>query len=258
LGAGLVSESEDDRARRLLTRGEKAKHARRFYKRVGVEGQAAPFCIVLDSRSIRTPMKAVLEVPTWALAEAVRGEWEAQSEVIVPACMPVTRLSNTAIDRVGGDRERIIAEIGEFAGSDLLCYRADAPEGLVERQTTAWDPLLAWMAQVHGARFISVTGLMHEAQPEPTLAAVSEFLSDQDNFALTAIHNLTTLTGSCVLAMALYQGQIEAEDAWAAAHIDEDWQIELWGPDEEAAARRAAYKHEFDATVAFMRLAGSA
>ncbi len=253
----MVSESEDDRARRLLTGGEKSKLARRFYKSADVVGEAAPYSIVLDGRPIRTPMKAKLSVPSRALAGAVCDEWSAQGETIEPATMPLTRLSNTAIDRVRESRVRIVAEIAEFAGSDLLCYRADAPEGLVQRQCEVWDPLLAWVAREHGARFISVTGLMHEVQPEPTLKAITLFMQARDDFELTGIHNLTTLTGSCVLAMALHQRHIAGDDAWAAAHIDEDWQIERWGPDDEATARREAYKREFDATLDFMRLAMS-
>ena len=249
-----MSESKDDRARRLLTGAAKRNVVRRFYKQAEIGGDSAPFRILLDGRAIKTPMKAALEMPYETLANAVAGEWNAQGEDIIPESMPLTRLANTAIDRVGAGRLAIADEIVEYAGSDLVCYRADRPEGLVELQNDTWDPLLAWMAKELGARFVSVTGLVHETQPEPTVKAIERYLGDCSDFELTAVHNLTALTGSCVLAACLRSGRIDGDEAWDAAHVDEDWQIEQWGPDEDAEARRAVHRREFDAALAFLGL----
>lgn len=251
----MVSESADDKAKRLLTGQEKSALPRRFYTAASVEERPNGLQILLDGRPVKTPLKAPLAVPGRALADAMAAEWMAQGEHIDPHSMPCTRLANTAIDRVAGRTADIVAEICEFAASDLVCYRADSPEGLVTRQSETWDPLLGWMAKTLGARFVAVTGLVHEPQPEPTMVAVRDYLTACDDLALTAVHNLTTLTGSCVLAVTLREGVISADAGWAAAHIDEDWQIEHWGMDEEASRRRAHYRREYDATLAFMALA---
>ena len=244
-----------DNIRRVIEADKQRNRAKRFYKTVGVGGDAAPYAITLDDRAIRTPMKATLEVPTRALAEAVAAEWREQGEYIDPPGMRITRLCNTAIDRVGGSRQRIIEEIAGFAGSDLVCYRAEQPEALVVRQNDAWDPLLQFMSRQVGARLISATGIIHHEQSEAALNAVSGYLDGQDDYALTAIHNMTTLTGSCVIAIAVHHGEVGGEDAWAAAHVDEDWQIEQWGEDEEARVRRAGNRLDFDAALRLLELA---
>ncbi len=227
---------------------------RRFYKAVQIGGDRPPFSILADGRQVKTPMKADLAVPVLPLAEALAQEWQDQREVIDPAKMPLTRLSNTAIDLVIGQQSQIVDEIVGFAASDLVCYRADRPDGLVARQTAAWDPLLEFIKERFGARFIAVAGLMHQAQPAAALDAVTAHLTGQDPFVLTATHNITTLTGSCILAIAVQDGRLSVEDAWSAAHVDEDWQIEHWGEDEDAKARRIANRQEFDAALRLLDL----
>lgn len=227
---------------------------KRFYDAVAVAQEETGFGLRLDGRSVRTPMRHRLDMPARALAEAVAAEWDAQTEVINPARMPLTRLANTALDRVEPDPARIVEEIVEYAGTDLLCYRAEAPEGLVERQNAAWDPLLRWAAQELGARLAATVGIMHQPQPEGSLQRVRERLAGTDSFALAAIHNATTLTGSAIIALALEAEAVSTEDAWAAAHVDEDWQIDQWGRDAEAAARRARRHEEFAAAARLLAL----
>lgn len=227
---------------------------KRFYKEAGVSGDASQFAITLDGRPVKTPLRRELALPQRALAEAVAQEWQRQGEHIDPATMPMTRLANTALDRVAGDEPRIVAEIAEYAGSDLLCYRTQGPQALIEREARHWDPVLAWAGAHLAHPFIAVTGLVHQPQPEPTLRAVTRHLSRHDAFALTALHNMATLTGSALIAMAVEAGELQADAAWVAAHVDEDWQIEQWGEDAEATRRRQARRAEFDAAVAFLAL----
>lgn len=227
---------------------------KRFYKSVDVAGEVPSLSIQLDGRAIKTPSKASLAVPTAALANAVAAEWDGQGEHIDPATMPLTRLCNTAIDRIGDDPTNIIAELTDFAGSDLICYRADTPQGLVERQKAAWDPLLAFAEEKIGGQFLSVCGLMHQIQPAPALEAMNRYYLSQSAFSLTAMHNITTLTGSSIIAAAVQQGRLDGDQAWTAAHIDEDWQIEHWGTDDEAVTRRAGNRREFDAALQFLDL----
>lgn len=227
---------------------------KRFYDAVAVVEDEAGFGLRLDGRPVRTPMRNRLDMPARALAEAVAAEWDAQTEVIDPARMPLTRLANTALDRVEPNPAPIVEEIVDYAGSDLLCYRAEAPEGLVERQNAAWDPLLRWAMQELGARLAATVGVIHQPQPEGSLGRVRERLADRDSFVLAAIHNATTLTGSAIIALALEAQAVTADDAWAAAHVDEDWQIDQWGRDAEAEARRARRHDEFAAAARLLEL----
>lgn len=245
--------SEDDLAKRLKAHASRPL-PKRFYKEVTVTGDAPSFSIVLDGRPVRTPMKAALALPTRALAEAVAREWRAQDEFVDPRGMPVTRLSNTAIDRVAGDRARIAGEIAAYAGSDLVCYRAEEPEGLVARQAEVWDPIIAWVEERLGGRFILAAGIVHRQQPEPMLEAFRARLLSLDAFTLTALHEMASVTGSALIALAVAEGRLGPEKAWTAAHLDEDWQIAQWGPDAEAQARRAARKADFDAAVDLLAL----
>ncbi len=228
--------------------------ARRFYKQVAVTGTAAPFAIALDERTLRTPLKRPLDLPTKALAEALAAEWEAQAEKIQPHTMPFTKLANTALDRVASDKDRIIGEIVDFGGSDLVCYRAATPPDLVERQARLWQPVLDWARATFQGEFQATEGILHIAQPEASLVALRDFLATKSPWALTALHNLTTLTGSALISvMACEKGILPAE-AWLAAHVDEDWQIEQWGWDEEARHRRDYRKREFDTCLRFCEL----
>ncbi len=228
--------------------------ARRFYKQVAVTGTAAPFAVTLDERTLRTPLKRALDLPTRRLAEKVAGEWEAQSEKIDPQSMPYTKLANTALDRVAPDRDRILGEIVDFAGSDLVCYRAEKPQGLVERQARAWQPVLDWAHRAFGAEFQVTEGIVHVEQPAASLAAMRRHLAGRSPWALTALHNMTTLTGSALISAMASEGGILPAEAWLAAHVDEDWQIEQWGWDEEARHRRDYRKREFDICLHFCEL----
>jgi chaperone required for assembly of F1-ATPase len=250
----MSDETEDERARRLLTRQEQVNLPKRFYKQVSVAPAESGFAVHLDGRPVKTPLKRSLVMPGETMAEAVAAEWDAQGTHINPAAMIMTKLANTAIDRVSGDEARIIGEIVDFAGSDLICYRADRPEGLVSRQAAHWDPVLEWVRAAHGCKFVCVAGVMRAEQPSVSLETLRAVLAGEGAYRLTAIHNLTTLTGSALIAIKVAAGALDPQAAWLAAHVDEDWQIEQWGEDEEASARRAARKADFDATVSFLAM----
>jgi chaperone required for assembly of F1-ATPase len=195
-----------------------------------------------------------LALPTRALAEAVAAEWEAQGERIDPATMPLTRLANSTIDGVIARQAEVRAEIVKYAGSDLLCYRAEGPEELIRRQAETWDPVLAWARAALGADFNVSQGVMPAAQPDAATEAVARVLQPHGPFALAAIHVMTTLMGSALLALAHAHGHLSAEAAWVAAHVDEDWQISQWGEDAEAKARRDRRWAEMQAASRLLEL----
>jgi chaperone required for assembly of F1-ATPase len=228
---------------------------RRFYKTVslGTGGE-----VLLDGRPVRTPMKALLRLPFQPLAEAVAEEWRGQGAKIDPRSMPLTRLANTAIDRVSRKRSKIQGEIIDFAGSDLVCYRASQPAELRARQAAAWDPAIDWALKTLDAQFEVVFGIVHRRQPVSSLQAFTSHLSRKSDFQIAGLHNLTTLTGSALLASMVEAGVTEPETAWLASNVDEDFQIEQWGQDEEAARRRLARTGEFLSTCRFLHLLGEA
>ena len=226
---------------------------KRFYKEASVSANA-PYQILVDGRPIRTPKKRQLASPSRALAEAIAAEWQAQSAEINPATMPLTRFANTAIDAVADAAPEVAADIVAYAGNDLLCYRAENPQELVERQSECWDPPLAWAAEALGAHMHVVTGIMPAEQSASALDHIARALEPYGPFELTGLHVLTTLTGSAILALAHARGWLSAEDAWSAAHVDEDYQISLWGEDFEASARRHARRADFDAASRFLQL----
>lgn len=232
---------------------------RRFYREValvpvtGTDGRGHG--IALDGRALRTPMGAALRLPTRALAEAVAAEWQAQGEKVVPASMPMTRLANSAIDRVMPRRAAVIEDIVAYGRADLLCHRAEMPRALAERQAAAWEPLLAWMAARFGARLCVTAGVMPLDQAEEDLAALRAAVAAHDAFALAGLHQATILTGSVVLALALAEDRLTLDQTWTAARIDEDFQIAQWGEDAEAAARAARMRAELGHADRFMRLA---
>ncbi|MGQ3213842.1 MAG: ATP12 family chaperone protein [Shinella sp.] len=226
---------------------------KRFYKDVSTDAAEEGFRILLDGRPVRTPGKKLLAAPTQPIADRLRAEWDGQGEEINPAKMPVTRLVNTAIDGVADNFDAVCEEIVRFAGTDMLCYRADSPAGLVDRQREDWDPIIRWVADAKGARFILVEGVMHQEQPAPAIAAFAAALAVyRDPLALACVHTVTTLTGSALLALALAEGVIDADKAWSLAHIDEDWQIEHWGTDEEAFRRRELRREEMDVATSVL------
>jgi chaperone required for assembly of F1-ATPase len=248
----MTGETEDQRFERLSRDRIHRPLPKRFYKSVAVTGQLG---IALDGRSVKTPLKAPLVLPNRALAEAVAAEWDAQIEVINPHAMPLTKLANTAIDRAIAERSKINAEIMEFAGSDLVCYRAESPEGLVLRQTTHWDPIIAWARADLNAGFETVSTITHKIQSTAALRALEVHVTTLDPFSFVSVHNLTTLTGSALLAAMLAAGKISADAAWLAANVDEDWQIGTWGEDAEAMVRREGRSSEFIACAEFLNLA---
>ncbi|WP_275790853.1 ATP12 family chaperone protein [Pararhizobium gei] len=207
--------------------------------------------VLLDGRPVRTPARNAMSVPTRAVADLLVAEWDVQKEHIDPATMPVTRLVNTAIDGVAKDQRSVFEDILQFAGTDLLCYRASEPEGLIARQSAHWDPVLAWAADKLGARFILAEGVIHQAQPAAAISAYAEGLrSYATPLGLACLHTITTLTGSALLALAFAEKQLSAEQAWTLAHLDEDWQIEHWGTDDEAFQRREHRWQDMQAATA--------
>jgi chaperone required for assembly of F1-ATPase len=217
---------------------------RRFYEQVGIEEGRGGHGLKLDGRPVRTPARRLLAAPTRGLAEALAAEWRAQREVIDPANMPVTRLANSIIDGVADAPDPVAAEVEKYLGSDLVFYRATSPEGLVALQSAGWDPVLDWAREALGARFVCTTQMSFVPQPEPALTAARAAIprdmgNTNDLWRLGALHVITTLTGSALIALALLNGRLSTEEAWAAAHVDEDWNMDFWGRDEQALKRRA-------------------
>lgn len=225
---------------------------RRFYKTVSVAPDARDFEIRLDDRPLRTPARRPLRLPTPALAEAVAAEWDRQGEKIVPAGMHLTQLVYTARDRVAPDRAAVIDAAVGYAETDLLCYRAEHPQNLVDRQHRVWQPLLDWCAIAHDAPLAVTKGVTPVAQPEESIASLRRAVEAQDDFRLIALQTATSLLGSLVLALALLDRRIGWEEAMAASMLDEDFQIERWGEDAEAAKRRAALSEELTAIDDFI------
>jgi chaperone required for assembly of F1-ATPase len=234
--------------------GARKNLPKRFYKKVMTRDDGEGAALLLDGKPVRTPGKASLVLPTRALAEAVAGEWRAQGERIDPMTMPLTKLANSTIDGVRGREQAVIDDIVKHAGSDLLCYRAQGPRELVEAQGKHWDPVLAWAKAVLGAPFGRVEGIVHTAQPSASLERIKRELAGRDAFSLAALHVMTALTGSALLALAVARGQMTPEEAWAAAHVDEDWQISKWGEDAEAASRRKDRWRDFSAAARTLAL----
>lgn len=228
----------------------KAPRPKRFYKVASVAPVEGSFAVHLDGKPVRTPGKSLLALPTEQAAALVAAEFDAQKEIIDPVTMPVLRLVNTAIDGVASDPQAVLEDMLRFASSDLLCYRADGPQGLIDRENEHWDPVIDWARASLGARFDLAEGIIHVNQPREAIAVLGVHLAQRaEPLRLAALHVLTSLTGSALLALAIDFGQIDGEAAWQAAHIDEDWQIEQWGQDAEAEARRAHRKRDFLAAI---------
>jgi chaperone required for assembly of F1-ATPase len=227
---------------------------RRFYARAEAGQHDQGFVVLLDSRPARTPSKKLLAVPAHPLAAALAEEWANQADKIDPATMPLTRLVNTIVDGVSAHAEAVRTEIVKYAGSDLVCYRADFPAELMKRQAAAWDPVLDWAHRALGTRFFLAEGVMPVAQLPETLDRVARHVDRLDPFRLGSVHVMMTLTGSALLALAVQHGSIDAESAWVRAHVDEDFQIEQWGEDAEASERRSRRKAEMDAAARLLTL----
>lgn len=207
---------------------------KRFWSAVDVAPEGTGWTVTLDGRRVRTPGRAPLVLATEALARAVAEEWAAQEGAVRPATMPLTRAANSAIDKVTPQRAEVAGMLAGYGGTDLLCYRAEAPEALAARQAEEWDPLLAWARDRLGAHLVVTAGLVPVAQPAPALAALRARIDALDVFALTALHDLVTLSGSLVIGLAALEEAWPAEELWRRARLDEDWQESLWGRDAEA------------------------
>jgi chaperone required for assembly of F1-ATPase len=233
-------------ARRLSTR----LRVKRFYDEAAIVAEGGGFALHLDGKRAMTPGRNPLKVPSLNLGEAIAAEWRAQGPEIDPASMPVTRLANSAIDGVASRMDEVRGDVLSYAKTDLLYYRAAEPEGLVARQHEAWDPILAWAERRFGVRFMLAEGIAHVAQSPTALSAIAAAVAVFDDpFRLAGLHLATTLTGSALIALALSAGGLGVEEAWAAAHVDEDWNINGWSEDAEAAQRRARRFQDFRAAA---------
>ncbi|TPG19981.1 ATPase [Sphingomonas koreensis] len=223
---------------------------KRFWRDVTIADGA----IRLDDRPVRTPGRTPLVLPNAALAEAIADEWRAVEGEIDPRAMPLTGLANAAIDRIASDPATFAAGLAAYGESDLLCYRAEAPAGLVARQAAAWDPLLDWVRARFDVHIEVTSGVMHRLQPAATVARLAEAVAVRGPFELAGLSPIVTVTGSLIAGLALIERAADAETVWHAAQIDEDWQAELWGRDDLAIATTAAHKAEFDAGARFLTL----
>lgn len=234
-----------------VRRATRVPQRKRFYASAGIAATEGGFAVTLDGKPIRTPSGRRVIAPTSEIADAIAAEWNAQGETINPLTMPLTRFANSVAevdDRVGA----VADDIAKYLGSDLLFYRAGHPEALVVKEAAHWDPILFWAANELGAHFMLAEGIVHVAQPESAIKAARGAFPE-DPWSIAALHVVTTLTGSALLALALALGVRDADQVWAAAHVDEDWNIEKWGLDEEVAARRAARLVDFKAAASILK-----
>lgn len=231
--------------------------ARRFWTAVTVEPAPDGHAIRLDSRPLLTPAKRPLILPTRALAEAIAAEWAAVDGPVDPRRMPFTRSANAAVDKVAPQFAEVAALIAAYGGSDLLCYRAETPEALAARQAAAWDPILDWAAQRHGARLAVTRGVVPVAQPPESLARLAAAVHATTPFGLTALHDLVSLSGSLLLGLAATEPDADPEALWPLSRIDEDWQAGIWGRDDAAVVDAEARKQAFLHAHRFWRTLGA-
>lgn len=227
---------------------------KRFYAAATVTDAEQGLGVALDGRPLRTPARAALVLPTRALAAAVAAEWQAQGPDILPRTMVLTGLSNAAIDRVAPDPPAFADGLAGFAANELLAYRADGPSPLVARQAEIWDPLLAWARQRYDIEFVIVEGIIHRPQPPTTLARIAAAFRALDAFRLAALHPVVTICGSAIIGLAVLEGRLDAEAAFATGHLDELWQAEQWGHDPLAEAGHAERRGDLAAAVAMLEL----
>jgi chaperone required for assembly of F1-ATPase len=234
--------------------GAKQALRKRFYTEAR-RGEATEegYPLLLDGKPVKTPARRTLAAPSAALADLIVSEWDAQATEIDPASMPLTRLANVVIDGIAPAPQPVIDEIAKYLGSDLVCYRADEPQGLVARQNELWNPVLDWARDELGARFMLIEGIVFAEQPAESIAAARNAIPSEP-WRLGAAASITSITGSALIALALNAGAFDAERLWAAAHVDEDWQMTQWGRDEMAIARRAARFAEYEAAAQVLKL----
>ena len=234
-----------------VRRGTRKPQRKRFYKAAGFTEADGGFAVTLDGKPIRTPSGRHVVAPNRGIAEAIAADWEAQGETIAPLTMPLTRFANSVAE-VGDRVDAVADDAAKYLGTDLLFYRAGHPEALVAKEAAHWDPILSWAANELGARFILSEGIVHVAQPEPAIKAARAAFPAEP-WSVAALHVVTTMTGSALLALALLHEVRDPEQVWAAAHVDEDWNIEKWGLDEEVAARRRARQIDFNAAADILK-----
>ena len=222
---------------------------KRFYKTVSVAPGAGCFGVLLDGKPVKTPARNQLSLPTEKLANAIAAEWQAQGNEVIATTMPLLRLANSVIDGVAKSRESVVDAILRFGENDLLCYRAHQPPELAARQRAGWDPLLDWARQKFGAQMTVAAGLTHIDQPAEALAALRQALAGLDAFTLGGLHVIASITGSTVLALAVAEGEVSGQQAFALSRIDEAYQAEKWGEDAQAVKRATALAHELDKAV---------
>lgn len=227
---------------------------KRFYKDASASAAAdGGYTVLLDGKTVKTPKRVMLSLPNVPMAEAIAEEWRVQGDNIDPQTMPLTRLAFAAIDVVTPERERVAEQVLKYAETDLLCYRAEDPPELVARQAQAWSPLLDWAAEIYGARLKVASGIRHVAQPGEAITELQQAITRYDEFELAALRTATTITGSLILALALAEEEVSADEAFAAATLDETFQAEKWGFDAEAEKRREQLLLEIRAADRFMR-----
>lgn len=227
---------------------------KRFWKTAEAISEQGGWGVRLDNRPLRTPGKALLVVPTEALAQAIAEEWATSGESVDPRSMPLTGLANAAIDRVSPDRTAFAAGIAKYAEADLACYRAEGPQTLAERQAESWDKLLGWARRRYDVDFATSASVMHVAQPAETVRKLGHAVAALDNFQLAGLSPLVTIGGSLVAGLAVLEEMIPAEDAWEAVSLDERWQLEQWGDDPEARAALDARRRDFLSGARFVEL----
>src|SRR4051812_48618560 len=258
-GKTQMRESFDDLAGKsphdpeeAVRRTTRAPRRRRFYAHAGVAEAPDGFAITLDDKPVRTPSGRPLVAPNREIADAIVAEWDAQQETIDPLTMPLTRFANSVADAVVDRVEAVADDVAKYFGSDLLFYRAGHPGGLVAREAAHWDPIVFWAADALGAHFILSEGIVHVRQPDSAIEAARAALPG-DPWSIAALHVVTTLTGSALIGLALMRGAIDQDQVWTAAHVDEDWNAEKWGVDDEVAARRAARLIDFRAAASILK-----
>ena len=229
---------------------------KRFWKDVSVERQDGGWGIRLDGRSVKTPARVALAVPTERLAGAIAEEWRSVADTIDPRAMPLTGLANAAIDRVGPDRQAFADGLARYAGADLACYRAEGPQGLIDRQEKSWDELLGWGRRRYDVDFATTTGLTHVTQPAATVERLAHEVSALDAFRLAGLSPLVTIGGSLVGALAVLEKAMTPEQVWEAVSLDDQWQLERWGSDAEAEAALENRRRDFLAAARFLELLG--
>jgi chaperone required for assembly of F1-ATPase len=233
-------------------RNTRTSQRKRFYTEAGVTDADSGFAITLDGKPIKTPSGRVITIPVREIADAVAAEWAAQTETIDPLTMPMTRFANSVVEAVVDRVALVRDDVAKYLQSDLLFYRAGHPEALVAREARHWDPVLFWAADTFGAHFILAEGVVHVRQPDEAVEAARAALP-QNPWSVAAAHVVTTLTGSALLALALVHGRLDADAVWAAAHVDEDFNAEQWGADEEVLSRRATREADFRAAVRILQ-----